>query len=294
MTIMEANARIQGKPEWLALRKKHITATDANIIMGVSPWKTKLELYNEKKSDLPPTPPNERMQRGLDLESVARDYFTAITGIILLPKDDPRNVVFHKDYPWMMASLDGISECGQYTLEVKCPGQKDHEIALKEKIPEHYYPQNQHQIACARPKQHFYLSYTGSDNVLLKIAPEEDYIQKMIHEEKKFYDLLINNTPPDISQDDFIYRDDDIWFDASERWKILNKQLKDLEKEEEEARNRLIQISNSINTKGCGISLSQVTRKGNIQYEKVEALKNIDLEKYRKPVSVSWRITWNS
>ena len=45
------NEMQQGTPEWLALRKTKITATDACVIMGSSRWKTKTQLYREKLSD---------------------------------------------------------------------------------------------------------------------------------------------------------------------------------------------------------------------------------------------------
>ena len=97
---------VQGTPEWLALRKKKITATDANIIMRASRKKTRLQLYHEKLSDDPPKPPNKWMQRGLDLEPMARELFCIKTGFVMHPK------VIVKD--WTLASLDGISDCGKY------------------------------------------------------------------------------------------------------------------------------------------------------------------------------------
>lgn len=104
-------AFIQGTPEWHQLRKTKITATDACVIMGVSPWKTRLQLYHEKLSNDPPKPPNYAMQRGLDLEPIARDLYIAKTGIYVEPK-----VIINE---WAMCSLDGISSCGFHAVEIK-------------------------------------------------------------------------------------------------------------------------------------------------------------------------------
>jgi len=43
--------------------------------------------------------------------------------------------------------------------------------------------------------------------------------------------------------------------------------------------------------KTCGLKIDRVTRKGSINYKEIDALKDIDLEKYRKPVSVYWQIS---
>jgi len=273
----------QGSQEWLDFRKRHITATDASAIMGVNPWKTKIQLYHEKLSNDPPMVPNERMQRGLDLEPIARELFALQTGFHTTPK------VFVKD--WQMASLDGISEFGEIILEIKCPGAKDHAIALSGKVPDHYYPQLQHQIYVCGVNSAYYYSFDGFDGVAVEVKRDHEYIAKMIVEERKFYECLMSQTPPDISEDDYIQRDDDIWNECASRWTLVMSQIKDMQNQEEILREQLIQLSGQSNTKGAGITLCQVQRKGLIEYAKIPELKGLDLEAYRKPSTTTWRIT---
>ena len=274
---------IQGTKEWLKLRKTHITATDSCIIMNASPWKTKLQLYHEKISEENNTFMNEKMQRGVDLEPIARDLFTIKTSIEMHPR------VVVKD--WAMASLDGISPCCKYILEIKCPGPKDHEIAISGKVPDHYYPQLQHQMYVCDVPFVYYFSFDGADGVIVKVQRDDEYIETMIIEEKKFYDCLMNKTPPETSENDYIERNDSTWQQCASKWKTLSETIKELEREEEELRKQLIFLSGESNTKGAGISLCQVVRKGNINYSKIEYLKSIDLDQYRNPSSSSWRIT---
>lgn len=101
----------QGSQEWHALRKTKITATDSTVIMGASHWKTKLQLYHEKLSNDPPEPNNERMQRGHDLEPVARELYNIQTW------SDMKPVVIVKD--WQMASLDGRDARSGRIVEIK-------------------------------------------------------------------------------------------------------------------------------------------------------------------------------
>ncbi len=273
----------QGTPEWLSLRKTKITATDASIIMGASHWKTKIQLYYEKLSDSPPSPPNERMQRGIDLEPVARDLFILQTGILVSPK------VVVKD--WAMASLDGIDYSGHHLVEIKCPGAKDHAVAVSGKVPDHYYPQLQHQMYVCDVEEMYYFSFDGVDGIIVKVVRDNDYIAKMIEEEKKFYECLMNKTPPEPSEGDYIERDDNIWEQCASKWRSVTNSIKELEKEEEELRKQLIFLSGESNSKGAGISLCQVQRKGNVDYSKIPELKNVNLDAYRKAGTSCWRIT---
>jgi len=278
-----SNEVIQGTDEWLALRKTKITATDASVIMGVSPWKTKIQLYNEKISQNDNTFVNESMQRGLDLEPIARDLFNIQTGIKMNP------TVVIKD--WAMASLDGISSCGQFIVEIKCPGHKDHAISLEGKIPDQYYPQIQHQMYVTDLQFAYYYSFDGIEGVIVIVKRDDEYIAKMVEEEKKFYECLINKIPPESNQDNFIERNDDLWEEYASQWKLVTESIKELEIEEEKLRKKLIFLSGESNSKGAGISLCQIQRKGNIDYSKIPELKTLNLDLYRKASINIWRIT---
>lgn len=273
----------QGCPEWHSLRKTKITATDAAVIVGASHWKTRIQLYHEKLSNDPPLPPNERMQRGIDLEPIARDLFTLKTGLIITP------AVLVKD--WTMASLDGMNDRLGRIVEIKCPGEKDHSTAVKGQVPDHYYPQLQHQIYVAGVQMAYYFSFDGIDGVIVEVKRDDKYIEKMLIEERKFYDCLINRTPPEPFEGDYIEREDSLWEECATRWKKVTNSIKDLEKEEEELRKQLVFLSGESNTKGAGISLCQIQRRGTVDYAKIPALKGIDLEPYRKGAINSWRIT---
>jgi putative phage-type endonuclease len=276
----------QGSAEWHALRKTKITATDAPIIMGVSPWKSRYQLYHEKMSPEVDTVITDRMQRGIDLEPVARDLFCIQTGFNVYPAVAVRD--------WAMASLDGMSLNGKIVLEIKCPGEKDHALALQGKIPEYYYPQLQHQMFVSGVDSMYYFSFDGIDGTAITVKRDDEYIQKMVNEEYKFYQCLQNKTPPEPQENDYIERSDDLWVHCASQWVTLNNTMKALEKEEEILRNQLIQLSGETNCKGGGISLCQVKRKGSVDYSsmiKKLAVDNDLIESFRKPEINSWRLT---
>ena len=184
----------QGTPEWLAFRKNHISATDAAPIMGLSPWKTAKQLFQEKLSNEDENIVTPAMQRGIDLEPLARDHFMYATGIGLIDKDEPGNVLIHPEYDWMMASYDGVSTCGEITIEIKCPSSKglDYRLAKDKKISEYYYPQIQHQIAVRNPRIHYYVVFDGFECIIFEVKRDQEFIDYMIDEEKQFYAAMKN------------------------------------------------------------------------------------------------------
>jgi len=273
----------QGSDEWLELRKTRITATDANTILGLNPWKTRLQLYKEKKGLIPPQASNARMQRGTELEPVARELFKLTTGWDMHPA-----VVVCGEM--VMASLDGITPSGDYILEIKCPSIKIHETAKEGRVPPYYYPQLQHQLMVTGAKKVFYYSFDGFDGVTVEVERDDKYIAEMLKEEEKFFECLLSDTPPEPEDGDYVERHDDAWIIAALAWLEVNEKIKQLQAEEESLREELVSISNDNNNKGGGIAMAKVQRKGAVNYGIIPELKGVDLEPYRKASSSSWRI----
>jgi putative phage-type endonuclease len=136
MQILEI---IQGTEEWKNLRFSKITGTDASILTGSNIWKSRLELWEQKLQLREPDKVNEKMARGSLLEEPARLLLNELVGIEFKPV-----VALSDTYPYMMASLDGISPCGRYMCEIKCPGTKGHEAAINGVIAPYYIDQMNH------------------------------------------------------------------------------------------------------------------------------------------------------
>lgn len=275
----------QGSPEWLQMRKNKITGTDAPIIMGESPWKSPLELYAHKISDHPQMPITDRMQRGVELEPIARDLFTLKTGLEVEPKVVVKG--------WAMASLDGISKCGRHLVEIKCPSDKAHALALAGRIPTYYYAQLQHQMFVCNLDGMYYFSFDGEDGVVVEVDRNQPYIDRMVEAELRFYECLINRTPPDSSETPYTRRDDYEWSSYASLWMGISRRIKELEQQQEDLRQRLVFMSGQSNCKGGGISLCRVQKKGNVDYSKIPELRGVDLEKYRKEPTEYWRVSFD-
>lgn len=274
----------QQSKEWLELRKTKVGASDAPIIMQVSPWKTPYKLWEEKLG-ISEAIQNEAMKRGLGMEEQARQWFESKTGIIMFPQ-----VVFHPKNEWMIASLDGINIEQTAIVEIKCAGKVDHDTAKSGKVPEKYYPQLQHQLEVTGLDMAYYFSFDGSEGVIVEVGRNTKYIASLIQEEHEFYKCMVNFIPPKMLEKDFDIREDELWSMCAAQWREAQKALIDAEKKEKELKDMLISMAAGRNTKGAGISCTKIIRKGNIDYSQIEALQGLDLDKYRKAPSEYWRL----
>lgn len=106
----------QRSEKWHALRKEGITATDASVIAGHSPYKTPYRLWAEKIGYVDPEPVGAAAHRGILLEQAVADYYEAETGRKLKRSN---GIVRLKSDPWAMASLDRTIVGEEGLVEIK-------------------------------------------------------------------------------------------------------------------------------------------------------------------------------
>lgn len=177
----------QGSDEWLDLRKNYVCASDSIIILGLSPWRTRQELLEEKLGLREPQPVNSAMLRGQLLEPKARAAAENELNELFIPE-----VYVSEEYPFMCASYDGVSFDKKSILEVKCTNKKNHELSKNGKIPDYYMPQVQHQISILDVDFCNYYSFDGSCGFVVRVPRDEEFIKRMIEMEYEFYQEMIN------------------------------------------------------------------------------------------------------
>jgi putative phage-type endonuclease len=271
--------------EFVRSRKNYIGASDAPVIMGVSPWRTPYQLWEDKLDLAPEQEDTFALRRGRELEPVAREAYSVYTGHIVEPKQ-----VFHPEIPYMMANMDGITDDHSIAVEIKCPGEADHQTAKQGIVPEKYRPQLQHQLAVIGINQIHYFSYRDGDTALVEVERDEGYIKRLLLEEKKFWSCVENLSAPSLTDRDYAERNDSAWANAASEWTLVSKQLEELKLKEKLHRETLIQLAGEHNCIGNKVKLQKILRKGTVDYKAVPELKDVDVEKYRKQPTESWRI----
>jgi putative phage-type endonuclease len=179
----------QSTEEWLSWRRQGIGASDAPVIMGLSPWQKAPDLLRLKTGQTEERPANGAMQRGKMLEPVARRAYINHTCIEVDPV-----CVQSLQHAWMRASLDGLSADGRHVVEIKCPGEKDHLLANSGSVPEKYYPQLQHILAVTGLAEIHYWSFRFDHTVLLKVDRDESFIAALIEKEVAFWAQICGNS----------------------------------------------------------------------------------------------------
>lgn len=277
----------QNTEEWLEMRKTKVGASDAPIIMGVSPWKTPFQLWEEKLGLRSSSFQTPAMKRGHEMEEPARQWYMATTGNMVVP-----DVIFHQEKNWMMASLDGKGINCDMVIEIKNPGIKDHEVAMNGMIPEKYFPQLQHQLACSGLDLMHYVSFYNNQGFIVEVKRDDDYINNLYEKEEEFWWKVKNLVEPDKTDRDAVVRTDDDFLVVLEKWKKAKQYLDSWKEKEDLCRRDLIAVAgNDSYVKSNNVTIKRTISKGRVQYNEIPELVEIDLDKYRKDPVVTWRIT---
>lgn len=277
----------QRSEEWKNFRRSKIGASEAPILLGISPYKTKYELYLEKVYDIK-KPGNAAMQMGNDKEEEARKWASQELESKFIPVVEQSS-----EFPFIIASLDGMSD-KRICLEIKWNKREYHEMAKLGKIVDHHNAQIQTQYLVTNSLMIYYVSCWQSEKILIPIKRDDDLIQDIIISSSEFYyENLGKSLAPELCERDYesvMDFDGDIK-EAYDRYKKCQKERKIAEDHEVILRDMLIKMMGERNAKTEFCKLTKYEKKGSVDYSAIELLKDIDLEKYRKPSTWQYKIT---
>jgi putative phage-type endonuclease len=276
----------QNTSEWLAMRRDYIGGSDAPIIMGVSPWRTPYQLWQDKLGLGKQQEETAAMAFGKGMESGILEAFCSRTGRDLRPC-----VVYHPSIEFMMASLDGIADDGSFAIEIKTANEADHDLAKNGLIPEKYYPQLQHQLLCTGLSSMVYHSWHKSDWADVVVYADEEYQQILIEREKEFWDRVLTMNPPALVDRDRVEIKDVSAVKLSEEYSRVKAHVDQLELALEDIRKCLIRSAEGRNARCGSLLITKVETAGRINYAAIPELQGVDLTQYRKPTTTSWRIS---
>lgn len=165
--------KLESREEWLEIRKKRIGGSDAASILGISPWKSNVKLWLEKKGieKAEDISNKDIVKFGINAEESIRKLF-ALDHEEFEVQYFENNIWINDKFPFAHASLDGwiteIETGAKGILEIKTVNIYDNnDLAWKDRIPDYYYTQILH-----------YMMITEFDFAILKarIKYSEDYI----------------------------------------------------------------------------------------------------------------------
>jgi len=229
-----ANANmVQGSSEWHRFRSGGIGASDVAVVLGISPFKTRFQLWAEKAGLAKPAPFHPRaisaMERGKLLEDEIRAWYEGKTG-----RKSPPSVGVNPDCAQMLASFDGLTDDGR-VVEIKAPGKKDHGDAKKGKISAKYMAQVQAQLAVAGREVADYVSHDGSRDlstgrlsdaggVIIEVRADKEFQARIVAAIQEFWALVESKQAPDVDakdMDDLIQRAQALQFDLAQTVNLM-------------------------------------------------------------------------
>ena len=207
---MKANVLIETEEltqeEWLRYRKQGIGGSDVASLIGISKWKSELEIWldktNQTNDSVQKTEPNEAMQWGTIMEPIIRNHFTEVTG---KPVIEVKAILQHPEYPFMLADVDGVTvddNGNPAILEIKTASEfKRSEWDAG--VPPYYQTQVQHYL-CVTGIQKAYVAVLigGNSFRILEVEADTELQTMLIAVEQNFWNKVQNMIRPEMDGSD--------------------------------------------------------------------------------------------
>ena len=199
------STRQMPREDWLAVRKRGIGGSDAAAAVGLNPYQSALELWlikTGRDAGLPQVDAEDDsspLYWGNILEPIVAAHYTKRTGRkvrrvnSVLQHPDP-------DKRWMLANLDYqvVGDGEVQVLECKTAGEYGARL-WRDGVPEYVQCQVQHQLAVTgKAAADVCVLICGQEIQIHRIERDEALIANLINLERRFWDCVVNDTPPPV------------------------------------------------------------------------------------------------
>ncbi len=181
-------------------RTKYIGGSDVAGILGISPWRTPLEVYLDKvQPRVKPVDPSKQkvFTRGKRMEPYVIDLLSEETGMEIVHRG---NRYIHRDYDFIAAEIDAEAASGE-NIEIKTVSPfkaKEWGEIQTDAIPVHYTAQAMHGLMVTNKQVCVFGVLIGGDDFrIYRVERDEETIQAILEKEIAFWDRVKNLNPPE-------------------------------------------------------------------------------------------------
>ena len=264
----------QNSQEWLDARKQYRTASEAAIVLGISPF-TSVADFKLIKAGVKQQYYSAAMQQGHDLEDRVRQLSNRHFGLDF------------KDECWVngryMASLDGID--GDTLVELKVSDRTYRD--LKDGImPAYYHAQVQQQLYCSPAEIGYIVAYSPeADEIAISDRIELDYavIDKIEAAWEAFDEMEVPEVA-DMSNNGAV-------MELFQRYAKIKAETERAKDEMDEIKKGLIEHSSDKSLTAGDFKLTKGKPRVTYDYKKAATKASVDLEQYRKESEGTWTIS---
>ena len=239
--------------QWHLDRMNGIGGSEASIVLGFNPWKNRLQLYHEKvyRKINVSSQDNIIFEIGHLLEPMIANHYSKMTKRVL----ESRPQKTHPEYPFITGNVDRVIVKSEKDtpgiLEIKTKGAFVNWD--NEEIPPYYMAQLQQYLSVYAYKWGSFavLDLGKREITYTDVERDDSLINKIIEEEKKFWNLVQNKTPPEIEYTkqteeflkEYFNQAEQITIDVSDNieaskkagtLKFIKNEIKNLEEQESE------------------------------------------------------------
>lgn len=182
------------REEWLKVRKLGLGGSDMAAVLGLSPWRSPIDVWIDKTSDTVEEKESEPMYWGNVLEEVVAQEFAKRSGYKV------RNNNFtlqSEEYPYLLANIDREIVGLDAGLECKTANAFKANEWDGDNVPDAYYIQCQHYMAVTGKSSWWIACLVGGNTFHYKeIKRNEEVIAAIIETGAAFWELVESKIMP--------------------------------------------------------------------------------------------------
>lgn len=185
------------REEWLASRKQYIGGSDVSAILGLNPYKNRMDLYFEKVNELAvEEPDNDRLWFGREVEPVIAKRFAEEYGLTVKIDNKIRT---NREHPFLAANIDrlieSVDERGPGILEIKTTN-KFYAETWENEIPEMWLTQLYHYMSVTGYRWAYIAYLVDRDFHVFYVERDEEVDQVIKRIEEKLVSFWKDHVEP--------------------------------------------------------------------------------------------------
>lgn len=183
------------RESWLAARRAGIGSSDIAAVLGISPWRSPLELYLDKRGELPPQEDKPQLRRGRMLEPMVLRFYADETGHEVTRQQE------HIVDGFKMATLDGFDAVASAPVEAKTVNAfaaREFGEHGSDAVPLHYAAQVHWQIMLTGAGSGYLAALIGSDDFrIFELRRDRELEEMLVARASEFWARVQSGTPPE-------------------------------------------------------------------------------------------------
>lgn len=179
--------------EWKKFRLTGIGASEAAVVLGISPWQSPLSLYFEKRGEIPSQFENKQMTMGKKLEALVVELYSEETGRMVYPN---RHIYRLERKPYILATPDALTDFngGVEAKTAVYAGVKKWD----DEVPVYYQAQAQHQmLVMGWDWVDFPVLKSGVDFEIYRVLRDNNVIESIERAIDLFWQRVQEGNPPE-------------------------------------------------------------------------------------------------